>query len=130
MEDVMAPRAVGSIALLASGLILSAAVPASAGMSGWRDSYADGSVTVPADRSSIRVCDGKDDSHVYKAVWHNDNPIDARKAFEVRAPQGGCATDDSFWGSVKVFKLCYGYLGANRLVVWDGCKASVWPGGH
>ncbi|MEV4020348.1 hypothetical protein AB0J35_58710 [Nonomuraea angiospora] len=99
-------------------------------MSGWRDSYVDGTVTVPADRSSIRICDGKDDGHVYKAVWHNDNPLDARKAFEVRAPQGACATDDSFWGSVKVFKLCYGHLGASRLVVWDGCKASVWPGGR
>ncbi|GAA3248013.1 hypothetical protein [Nonomuraea helvata] len=87
-------------------------------------------MTVPDDRSSIRVCDSKKDNRAYKAAWHNDNPIDARKPFEVRAPQGGCATDDSLWGSIKVFKICYGHLDAHNLVAWDDCKASVWPGGH
>ncbi|WP_433432254.1 hypothetical protein [Nonomuraea sp. CA-141351] len=126
----MMTRASGAIALLVTGLALGTAAPVSAQASGWGDNYADGSVTVPTDRSSIRVCDSKSDNRSYKAVWHNDNPVDARKPFEVRAPQGGCATDSSVWGSIKVFKLCYGHLGANKQVTWDGCKAAVWPGGH
>jgi hypothetical protein len=126
----MAARAHGVVAVLVGVLALGITTPASAQASGWRDSYADGSVTVPADRSSITVCDGKNDNRAYKAVWHNDNPVDARSPFEVRAPQNGCATDNSLWGSVKVFKICYGHLRSDKRVVWDGCQAGVWPGGH
>lgn len=126
----MVVRASGAIALLVGGLAWGIAMPASAQASGWHDSYADGSVTVPADRSSIKVCDGRNDNRAYKAVWHNDNPIDARPVFEVRAPQGGCAVDKSIWGSVKAFKICYRHIGPDRRVVWDGCNAGVWPGGR
>ncbi|GAA3446391.1 hypothetical protein [Planomonospora venezuelensis] len=40
----------------------------------------------PADRSTIEVCDAKVDDLAYKAVWHNDNPVDARDSFVVQAP--------------------------------------------
>lgn len=110
-------------------LLLGAAGSASAA-SGWSDAYADGRVSVPPDRSTIKVCDGTVNNLTYKAVWHNDNPIDARKPFEIQAPQGGCATDSSFFGSVRVFKLCQGRVGANNSVAWGACKAAVWPGGR
>lgn len=116
------------MAVLIASFMLSA--PASAASSGWTDVHGDGSVSVPADRSTIKVCDGRVDLVAYKAVWHNDNPVDARDPFEVRAPQGGCATDSSLLGSIKVFKLCYGRVEANGGTTWDGCKASVWPGGR
>jgi hypothetical protein len=90
-----------SITLVVGALILVPVGAVSAGTPGWNDAYGDGRVTVPADRSSIKVCDAKVDNLTYKAVWHNDNPIDARKPFEVRAPQGGCATDSSPFGSLE-----------------------------
>jgi hypothetical protein len=93
---------------------------------GWQTSSGDGRVTVPPDRSTVKVCDGKTDGRVYKAVWMNDNKLDARGPFEVRAPQGGCKTDSSVLGDVWVFKICWGHLDANRHVVWDKCGAPVW----
>jgi hypothetical protein len=127
----MTPRSGGAItALMIASLTLGTAAPTLAAASGWSDTHASGRVSVPADRASIKVCDGKVDNVAYKAVWHNDNPIDARDPFEVRAPQGGCATDSSLLGSIKVFKLCHGQLGANKGVTWNGCKAAVWPGGR
>jgi hypothetical protein len=126
----MASRAGSVVALLAATLVVGSAGSVSAAESGWSDVYADGRVTVPADRSTIKVCDGKVDNLVYKAIWHNDNRIDARKPFEVQAPQGGCATDKSLFGSVKVFKLCQGRVGTNKSIRWGACRAAVWPGGR
>ncbi|MBB5136189.1 hypothetical protein HNP84_005933 [Thermocatellispora tengchongensis] len=122
-------RAGGVIAMVATGLNLVFAATAPTRGAGWSDTHGHGSVTVPADRSMIKVCDGRKDDLAYKAVWHNDNSLDARDSFEVVAPQGGCATDTSLFGSVKVFKLCHGRVGGNR-VNWTGCKAAVWPGGR
>ncbi|WP_182883902.1 hypothetical protein [Microbispora sp. H10949] len=119
-----------SITLVVGALILVPVGAVSAGTPGWNDAYGDGRVTVPADRSMIKVCDATVDNLAYKAVWHNDNPVDARKPFEVRAPQGGCATDSSLFGSVKVFKLCQGQIGTNKRVKWGVCRAAVWPGGR
>ncbi|MEV4322221.1 hypothetical protein AB0J37_08330 [Microbispora rosea] len=126
----MTVRAVSGIALLTTVLLLGSTGVASAGGAGWSDTYADGRASVPADRSTIKVCDGRKDNVAYKAVWHNDNPVDARKPFEVRAPQGGCATDSSLFGSVKVFKLCQGQIGTDKRVRWGACRAAVWPGGR
>ncbi|MEU7941757.1 MULTISPECIES: hypothetical protein [Microbispora] len=119
-----------SVTLVVGALVLGSARAALAGTPGWNDAFGDGRVTVPADRSMIKVCDAKVDNLAYKAVWHNDNPIDARKPFEVRAPQGGCATDSSLFGSVKVFKLCQGQIGTDKRVKWGACRAAVWPGGR
>jgi hypothetical protein len=126
----MASRAGLSVALLAGALVSGTVGSAWAGAPGWSDAYGDGRVSVPADRSTVTVCDGKKDNVAYKAVWHNDNPVDARKPFEVRAPQGGCATDSSLFGSVKVFKLCQGQIGSDKRVRWGACRAAVWPGGR
>ncbi|WP_068927426.1 hypothetical protein [Planobispora rosea] len=122
------PLAGRTAAALVVGLSLIPAVPASAATAGWSDTYAHGSVSVPADRSTIKVCDGKVDNLVYKVIWHNDNPVDARDSFVVQAPQGRCATDSSWLGSVMVFKLCHGRIGSNNRTTWDACKAPVWPG--
>ncbi len=126
----MRSRAGTTVALLATTLLLGTAGSASAGTSDWNDAYGDARVSVPADRSVIKICDGRVDRVAYKAVWHNDNPIDARKPFEVRAPQGGCATDSSLLGSVKVFKLCQGKVDANNHIQWGVCRPPVWPGGR
>ncbi|WP_030509484.1 hypothetical protein [Microbispora rosea] len=119
-----------SVTLVVGALVLGSARAALAGTPGWNDAFGDGRVTVPADRSMIKVWNAKVDNLAYKAVWHNDNPIDARKPFEVRAPQGGCATDSSLFGSVKVFKLCQGQIGTDKRVKWGACRAAVWPGGR
>ncbi|MFI7461348.1 hypothetical protein [Nonomuraea sp. NPDC049646] len=90
----------------AAGILVGALMPgatAHAGTTeGWQASYGDGRVIVLPDRSAVKVCDGRVDDRVYKAVWMNDNKIDARRPFEVRAPQGGCETDSSVLGDVWV----------------------------
>ncbi|MEU1389963.1 MULTISPECIES: hypothetical protein [unclassified Nonomuraea] len=114
----------------AAGILVGALMPgatAHAGTTeGWQASYGDGRVIVLPDRSAVKVCDGRVDDRVYKAVWMNDNKIDARRPFEVRAPQGGCETDSSVLGDVWVFKLCWGHLDAKRHAVWERCGTPVW----
>ncbi|MFC5829494.1 hypothetical protein [Nonomuraea insulae] len=122
----MVSRVGKAVVWLSAGLLLSAAVPASAQASGWQASYQDGIVRVPADRSGIKVCDGRADGRVYQARWAHDNKVPVGGVFEVRAPQGGCAGDDSIWGKVMVFKLCWGHLGHNKRVVWERCGAPQW----
>ena len=51
-----------------------AAVPAE----GWQAGHRGGRVIVLPDRSEVKVCDGKVDDRVHKAVWMNRNGIDAR----------------------------------------------------
>jgi hypothetical protein len=122
----MVSRASKAIAWLATGLLLSTAIPAAAQASGWRASYQDGTVTVPADRSSIKVCDGKKDGRVYKAEWANDAKLQLNGVMEVRAPQGGCVSDSSMLGDVMVFKICWGHLGRDKRVVWERCGSPQW----
>ncbi len=123
----MVARASKVIASLGAGLLLNAAVPAAALASGWQASYQDGTVAVPADRSHIKVCDGRADGRVYQARWaHDNNKMPGGGVFEVRAPQAGCATDDSLWGKVMVFKLCWGHLGEGKRVVWERCGSPQW----
>lgn len=93
---------------------------------GWHTSYGDGSVIVPPDRSSVEVCDGKVDGRAYKAVWMNDNKLDARRQFEVRAPQGRLQ-DRQFDPRRRVgLKIRWGLLDADQRVVWEKCGAPTW----
>lgn len=126
-------RAYGSAAALAvtlASVLVTAAVPTPAlTRDGWSDGYGDGTVSVPADRTRITVCDSRGgDGHYYRVIWHNDNPIDARAPFRKIAPRrGGCATDSSIWGRVWVFKLCHGQpSGIGRSIRWDHCNPPVW----
>ncbi|MFC5835557.1 hypothetical protein [Nonomuraea insulae] len=115
-----------AITALGGGLLVIAAMPAAAQAAGWRATYQDGAVTVPADRSSIKVCDGRNDGRVYKAQWGNDARVQVSGVMEVRAPQGACATDSSFLGNVMVFKICWGRLGGDKRVIWERCGAPQW----
>jgi hypothetical protein len=65
----MASQVGRALSALTVGLVLSIALPAAAQASGWRTRYQDGTVTVPANRSEIKICDGKADGRVYKATW-------------------------------------------------------------
>lgn len=125
MGELVVVRAWVAAAVLAGALVPGAT--AYAGESaGWQAVYGDGRVTVPCDRSVVTICDGKVDGRVYKAIWMNDNKIDARRPFEVRAPQGGCKTDSSALGDVWVFKICWGHLDERQRVAWEKCGAPVW----
>jgi hypothetical protein len=45
---------------------------------------------------------------------------------ELRAPQGGCASDSTVLGNVMVYKICWGHLGSDKRVLWERCGAPVW----
>ncbi|MGW0809001.1 hypothetical protein [Nonomuraea sp. NPDC002799] len=122
----MAIRARVLTAVTAAALVVGGPAAQASAAVGWRAGYSDGLATVSPDRSEVRICDGRADDRVYKAVWMNDNKLDARGPFEVRAPQGGCKTDSSILGDVWVFKICWGHLGPSRRVVWDKCGTPVW----
>ncbi|NRQ32109.1 hypothetical protein HII36_09695 [Nonomuraea sp. NN258] len=118
-----------SLAALAAGLVLTTALPAAARANNFYDSHSDGYAQVAADRSWVKVCDGRDDNLVYKIHWMNDNFADPRY-WEVRAPQGGCRTDSSALGDVKMFRLYWGHLEPDRRVVWDGRNPAKYPAGR
>ncbi|GAA3600889.1 hypothetical protein GCM10022419_101280 [Nonomuraea rosea] len=123
----MASWGARSFAAMAVGLMLAHALPAAARASNYQDRHEDGTVQVAADRSWIKVCDGRNDNRVYKIHWMNDNFADFRY-WEVRAPQGGCKTDRSALGDVKWFRLFWGHLGPDKRVVWDGANSMRYPG--
>ncbi|WP_262379939.1 N-terminal phage integrase SAM-like domain-containing protein [Nonomuraea sp. PA05] len=106
--------------MLAGALALAPAAYAGTA-AGWQTSSGDGKVTVPPDRSTVKVCDAKTGGRVYKAVWMNDNKLDARGPFEVRAPQGGCKTDSSVLGDVWVFRPAGGIWMPTG--TWSGTSA-------
>jgi hypothetical protein len=103
------------------------AMAAPALASQWSDSHGHGRASVTGDRNTITVCDDRDDREVYRVIWHNDNPVDARSPFRLTAPpSGGCASDSSILGKVMVYKLCYGTRDGSGRISWSGCRTPVW----
>jgi hypothetical protein len=97
-----------STALAVASLVGITAIGSVSSGVAWSDGYARvGSADLSSDFSTISVCDyNAGDGLVVGVKYATNNLFSGVK--QLRAPQGGCADDDIFFGSITNARFCYG----------------------